>query len=1350
VHCIPRPDPSLARAALLPRRRRSAAPSSTTTMAASNHDASTSVDAAVTPAKEQLANGDAGQAEEEGVNGQQPENIFQVAIKLPHEPFEMHMTISTAEQVQDLRQSIVEMPHTFQYSCFHLEHNQQRINDYAELSEVPGLQADSTLTLVEDPYTEKEARLHVIRVRELIGAAGDRTDALHGIMAGLSLHDTIGLDQTGQPKEDGPEQSPLADYDFKAPGAVKNLLPPAQEAAPKTIKSIALSPWNPPPYHLRSKGHLLYLVVTTNENEQHHITSHVSGFYVNKSSNASFDPSPRQAPKARQAHSLLTLLADLSPSFQTSFQRLLEHNAKKELLTIFQLSNAIPANPWLVPAPNSSLTTHQPDLARTQESYLISGVENTETLRDWNEEFQSTREMPKEAVHDRVFRERLTSKLFADYNDAATRGAILVARGEIAPLNPTEAKDAQIFVYNNIFYSFGADGVGTFGTEGGHEAARVAVGKDVVGVRAVNNLDIQNLFTSGTVVVDYLGKRIVGQSIVPGIFKQRDPGEHQIDYGAVEGKEVVADDKSFVPLFEQLSKALRVKKHPVWDKDNVRHELEGSVETKGLIGTDGRRYALDLYRLTPLDVSWIEAYWTEPSKEGEPKPKDKDYPHRMATLRPELVESFGRLRLREYVKNELAKKITKKDEVAPANKAEKEDEDSSEEDSEDSEEDSEESDDSEEDSDAEPRPQSKIPKTEKKAGEKKIAKEKETVAGEEKKADADDSEQERVDISGFSFALNPDVFSGQNPQSEEDKKEWAQDEAEVRAACEHLLSEVIPRLIQELKEGEVGFPMDGQSLSTLLHKRGVNVRYLGKIAELADKPDPRLQALKRLVIQEMIARGFKHFANSKLCNVPAPFAAVSAAHLLNCLLGAEVNAKPVAECDDSLKSMYAEGDFSFEQLTPESLKKEVIAQVALRYRYDLGDSWIEPGKQLQMLREVSLKLGLQLESKQYAFTKEAFTNGATSSVPVVQATNGHTTSSKKKRNKNPSPPREESPAINLVPQTFHADDILNIVPVIKEASPKSLLAEEALEAGRMSVAQDQKELGQELLLESLQLHEQIYGVLHPEVARAYHTLSNLLYNLDDKASALELAHKAVIVSERTLGIDHADTVLAYLNLGLFEHASGNTKAALVYVRHALELWKIIYGGDHPDSITTLNNAAVMLQAMKQYHESRIWFEASLAICEDVSGRNSINTATLLFQTAQSLALDKDMRGAVNRMRESYTIFKEVLGAEDRNTKEAESWLEQLTQSAVSQAKQLNDVAKGRIRRIQLTGRNPLRPAAPTPSASDVAAAAAPGSQRPGASRVDQRKIEDLIKYIEGDAQKTASKKRTQTNPRKRT
>jgi protein TIF31 len=572
------------------------------------------------------------------------------------------MQVSSQEQIHDIKQSIMELPPTYQYSCFHLEHNGERINDFIQLSEIKDLTPESQLTLIEDPYTEKDARIHVMRVRELIGAAGDRTDTLLGILAGLSLHDCISegtksSDNAIASSQNSTMPHPIADYEFQTPGSLSTLLPQAQAASIKTVKAISVSPWNPPPYHFRQKGHLLYLQVTTNEGDQYQITSHVGGFYVNKSSNAKFDPFPRATPKAHAAHSLLSLISEISTSFEESFNKLQESNNKREPLATYQITNASPASPWAVPASSSPLYTHQPDITRTQESYLISGIENPETLRDWNEEFQSTRELPKETAQDRVFRERLTSKLFADYNDAAARGAVLVARGEVAPLNPTEGRDAQIFVYNNVFFSFGADGVGTFASEGGDEAARVATGKDVMGVRMVNQLDIDGLYTPGTVVVDYLGKRLVGQSIVPGIFKQRDPGENQIDYGAVDGKEVVASDERFVPAFEKLSKALKVKRHPVWDKTGKRHVLEGSVETKGLLGTDSRKYVLDLYRITPLDILWMEEHGTSVQNSKLDSGFDGTaYPHRMTVLRPELVDAYWKSKMREWVNIELERR----------------------------------------------------------------------------------------------------------------------------------------------------------------------------------------------------------------------------------------------------------------------------------------------------------------------------------------------------------------------------------------------------------------------------------------------------------------------------------------------------------------------------------------------------------------------------------------------------------------------------------------------------------------------------------------------------------------------
>ncbi|KAG4412083.1 Intracellular distribution of mitochondria [Cadophora malorum] len=1230
---------------------------------------------------------------------EQVETIFQLTVNLPHEPQKIQIMVSSQEAIHDVRQSVIETPGTFQYSCFHLEHKGQRINDFIQLSEVDGLNSDSELTLVEDPYTEKEARLHVVRVRELIGAAGDRTDTLHGVLSGLSLHDSVTASENSA---DGAPTHPMTGYDFNAPGVLSNLLPQAQEPAPKTIKSISVSPWNPPPYHLRQKGHLLYIQVTTNEGEQYQITSHVSGFFVNKSSNAKFDPFPRGAPKAHAAHSLLNLLSEISPAFDASFKKLQEYNNLKEPLGTFQITNATPASPWVVPNSTSTLVAHQPDITRTQESYLISGIENTETLRDWNEEFQSTRELPKETVQDRVFRERLTSKLFADYNEAAARGAILVARGEVAPLNPTEARDAQIFVYNNVFFSFGADGVGTFASEGGDEAARVATGKDVMGVRMVNQLDIEGLFTPGTVVIDYMGKRLVGQSIVPGIFKQRDPGENQIDYGAVDGKEVVASDDRFVPVFEKLSKALKVKKHAVWDKAGKKHVLEGSVETKGLLGTDGRKYVLDLYRITPLDISWMEEFGTAlGSPEHVNGASKKAYPHRMTVLRPELVEAYSKSKLREWVNGELEKRRAAQPE-----------------------------------------------KPDGKATESGATKDSTEDAPEEEKTvttteETPDFDKERIDISNFSFSLNPDAFSGQVPETDSDKEELANDEQDVRLACEFLRATVLPELISDLKEGDVGFPMDGQSLSRLLHKRGINIRYLGKLAVLAE--GKRLESLRALTLQEMISRAFKHVLSKYLRYLPTPLTASCIAHLLNCLVGTGLNAKPKADVDSSMAALYPEVSLDFQNVSPESLRQEIEGEILRRYQYAIESAWATNIKPVQLLREVSLKLGLQLELKDYQFTAQS-TNGTIEPAANVHAKdnapNGEKTSKKKKKARDGSPASIASVKVST-PHTFVPDDIVNIVPVIKEASPRSSLAEEALEAGRISIMQNQKKLGQDLLLESLSLHEQIYGIIHPEVARVYNTLSMLYYQLEEKEAAVELARKAVIVSERTLGIDNAETLLSYLNLGLFGHANGDTKQALIYIKHALELWKVIYGPNHPDSITTINNAAVMLQHLKEYHESRLWFEASLAVCESVFGKDSINAATLLFQLAQALALDQDPKAAVNRMRQSYNIFLTSLGPTDKNTKEAESWLEQLTQNAVSIAKHEKDVEARRLRAGITLGRT-----RPQPQVGQTAEATSGRDPRKG---LDSRSIDELLKFIEGDSKSSTPKKRPgrNTNPKRR-
>ncbi|KAK4189566.1 clustered mitochondria protein [Podospora australis] len=1256
--------------------------------------------------------------EEEGAE-QVEDAPFVVTIVLPHESKTFEIPVSPLEAIHEIRQSIIEHPIAVQYSCFHLEHNGKRINDFVQVSDVEGLASGSELHVVEDPYTEKEARIHFIRIRELIGAAGDRTDTVQGILSGASVYDDVVAAATEEAEAD------VQPYDFEAPLKLSSLLPKEEkDAAPKTVKLISLSPWNPPPAPLRQKGHLLYLTLTTNEGEQFQVTAHVGGFYVNNSSNNKFDPSPKQDKKGASAHSLLSLLEKLSPSFAQSFADFQQYASRKEPLATFQIGNTVPSAPWLVPEATSSLCAHIADITRSQETFLLGGAENTDSLRDWNEEFQSAKELPRDTIQDRVFRERLLAKLHADYTDAAARGAVLVARGEVAPLNPTEEIDAQIFVYNNVFFSFGADGVGTFTSEGGDEAAKVATGKDVFGVKLVNQLDIEGLYTPGTVVVDYLGKRIVGQSIVPGIFKQPEPGENQIHYGAVDGKDVVADDQSFAAPFEKLATALRVKKHAVWDKDNKRFDLEASVEMKGLLGTDGRKYVLDLYRITPLDIAWME----------EAGPEGAEYPHRMTVLRPELVEALGKKKAREYMTAELRKRGALKADAAKTDEAEGTDDEKFEHITKE---------------DAKPDAAEDVEKVEEKT-------EKVEEKAEEKKEETTEekAENERIDMSNFQFALNPDVFSGQVPQTDEEKEEMAKDEQDVRDACKFLTETVIPQLLQDLTESDISFPMDGRSLSALLHRRGINLRYLGKLASLSD--NTRLECFREVCIREMIARSFKHIAAKYLKTLPLSLTSACFSHLYNCLLGSGLNAKPTAEIDESYRKLFSSADLAFEEVTPESLREEVQLETARRFRFTLAENWWSQVRALQLLRETALKLGLQIQKSNFYFT-QAELDAAPAPTPAPAQTNGQasaeTTTSSSSKKKKGKKARDASPAsvasANTVPHTFSPDDFVNVVPIIKDSAPRSALAEEALEAGRLSIYQNQRKLGEDLLLESLSLHEQIYGLVHPEVAQMYHTLSQVYFQLDQKDAAVELARKACIVAERTQGLDSAETVLNYLNLSLFLHQRGDSKAALVYAKHALGVWKIIYGPDHPDTITTMNNYAVMLQSIKAYHESRRWFEESLRVCEKVFGRQSINSATLLFQLAQALALDQDAKAAVDRMRESFNIFRTVLGPEDKNTKEAEHWLEQLTHNAVSIAKQAKEIAAKRVRAgYRFSSRGvPVGASASAPASKEV-----PGKPTPPPPSLGNRSIDELMKYIEGGDKKTGGtpKKRTgRGNPKRR-
>lgn len=59
-------------------------------------------------------------------------------------------------------------------------------------------------------------------------------------------------------------------------------------------------------------------------------------------------------------------------------------------------------------------------------------------VRDWNEEYQCSKELPRETVNDCINRQRALIKVQTDFTEAATRGAVAITEGHVAPINPME------------------------------------------------------------------------------------------------------------------------------------------------------------------------------------------------------------------------------------------------------------------------------------------------------------------------------------------------------------------------------------------------------------------------------------------------------------------------------------------------------------------------------------------------------------------------------------------------------------------------------------------------------------------------------------------------------------------------------------------------------------------------------------------------------------------------------------------------------------------------------------------------------------------------------------------------
>ncbi|XP_069002269.1 clustered mitochondria protein homolog [Embiotoca jacksoni] len=1131
------------------------------------------------------------------------ETGFTVRIQPPGaESFELQ--VSGQMLVAELHQVLMDHEITCHRTSFSLQLGGVALESLAELHSIQGIQDRALIKVVEDSYSVRDARLHLRHVRDLLRSL-DPADAYNGMncssLSYLTFYTRGDKDSENVGKRRASEKGSVdcSPPEYILPRCKDRPLTPLQPVRDdwkplQCLRVLTMSSWNPPPGNRKMHGDIMYLNVLTMEDKELNITSSTRGFFLNQSTAFNFNPKPA-VPKIL-CHSLVELLNQVSPTFRKNFSALqkkrVQRHPYERIAAPFQVFT------WIAPHGDHIL-----DCVRAEETHTSCMGQDEHTAgqsRDWNEELQGGRELPRNSLQERLHRERSIFKTNSDFVAAATRGAVAVVDGNVMPLNPGESPHMQMFMWNNLFFSLGFDISEHYRPLGGNTAAHAAAICDLRGAQAYASVDTEGLHTLGSAVVDYRGIRVIAQTIVPGILEKSH--EQTVVYGSNDNGKTVFTHPRFLELLDKASKPLRIQRHQVLDHNNSPVELCSGIETIGILGNDGRPYILDLLRTFPPDLNF-QFSETEETREEVPKEcQSFGYPrlhrHSLASLRPELIEAFVQHRYELFVKM-VSQELSQLEGEDKASELLEE------------------------------------PGCEQRTGDM----ERRNVILNACKAVGS------VSDSCFDIRFNPDVCSPGARFSSECVEELRRQRRLLWDAAAFLLSNQIPVLLRDCLD-HTAVPMDGATLTSVLHQRGVNVRYLGTILSELERVEERgrLGHIQRISVSEVVIRSAKHIFRTYLQDVePAAFSA-AVSHFLNCLLSSSSSFND--SCSDELLTrrrsrrrrsrVTALTDSVWARLTSSELWSRIRAEARDYYHYTIDsesiDGVIEKHnlQRISLLREIAIKTGIQVQLREYVFESRHR--------PV-----------------------------------FGEEDVVNMFPVVSHLKPSSTDATQLVQKAQVAVQQGLLRDGYELIGQALTLFSSVCGVLHEDVCMCLRLLGRLSYILGENTDALSHQEKVVMSSERVQGIDHPQTIQDYIHLALYCFAGGQHSTSLQLLYRARYLTLLVSGDDHPQVALLDSMLGLVLHALMEYELSLKFLQTALILTSKYHGATSTKHAHSHHLLATVYESKGEFRSALQHEKEAYSIYKSQVGENHCNTKESSEYLKSLTQQAVMLQKAINHI-----------------------------------------------------------------------------
>lgn len=146
---------------------------------------------------------------------------------------------------------------------------------------------------------------------------------------------------------------------------------------------------------------------------------------------------------------------------------------------------------------------------------------------------------------------------------------------------------------------------------------------DLRNLRILHRLEIEGLSVLNTCLVDYKGHRVIAQSIIPGILNADHANCSQ--YGSIDDGKTINANPEFEVIMRKICEHFQLDDEVKFaDESSKEYTLSGSIEVKGIRGSDRRNYVLDLMRLSPRDLNYSHS--TD---------------HQCCTLRHELIANYA-------------------------------------------------------------------------------------------------------------------------------------------------------------------------------------------------------------------------------------------------------------------------------------------------------------------------------------------------------------------------------------------------------------------------------------------------------------------------------------------------------------------------------------------------------------------------------------------------------------------------------------------------------------------------------------------------------------------------------------